>query len=231
MSNQSIVLHLDERWYNALSRQLDKADMTVEGMLDDYLDKLIDRLPEQMRETINREIWDEDWRQREAAEAAQPISVFRVTQGGRTDYLLTEGGASMDVLHTAMRLRAYLLAKGNSPQQFIQAIPVADYITSEVFQDYADELRERTGHVIAALDIDLDRSEFSTLDVLNGWETYAIRDVSMAAWHANRNDSLRWEQRLEIFAGRLEGLEIVPPDRLVEQDSAFSEGWGVTLSG
>lgn len=218
MSNRSIVLHLDERWYGALTRQLKAEDMTVEEKLGEYLGAMIDRLPEQAYDRASREIWAEQ-RQRGAAS----ISVFRVTQDGRTDHLLTEGGASMDALHAAMALRAYLLAKGNSSQRFSQAIPAADHIAPEVFQDCADELRQRTGPVTAALDIDLDRGEFSALDAQEGWETYTIRDVAMAAWHANRNDRLDQNQRQQIFAGRLEGLEIAPPDRLLEQEAEPTE--------
>lgn len=153
-----------------------------------------------------------------AGPATSRLSVFRVTQDGQTDHVLTEGDAAMDVLHTAMRLRTYLLRKGNSSERFIQAIPAADYIAPEVFQDYADELRQRTGRVIAALDVDLDRSEFSTLDALNGWETYTIRDVCVAAWNANHRDGAAWEWRLDRFAAQLEGKEIATPDRLADQE-------------
>ena len=42
MSNRGIVLHLDERWYDALTRQLEKSDSSVEEKLDEYLDAMID---------------------------------------------------------------------------------------------------------------------------------------------------------------------------------------------
>ena len=204
MNSRDITLWLDERWYDALSRQLKKKDTTVEDELNEYLDAMIDQLPEQVREKISREIWEEDQRQREATEAARRISVFRVTQDGRTDHLLTQGTIPVDVLHTAVALRSYLLAKGNSSQRFAERLHSVVDIAPEVFQDYAGELMRRTGRVTAVLDIDLDRGEFSTLDALNGWETYTIRDVSTAAWHANRKDHLAWERRLDIFAGHLE---------------------------
>ena len=204
MNSRDITLWLDERWYDALSRQLKERDTTVEDELNEYLDAMIDQLPEQVREKISREIWEEDQRQREATEAARRISVFRVTQDGRTDHLLTQGTIPVDVLHTAVALRSYLLAKGNSAQRFAKRLQSVVDIAPEVFQDYADELMRRTGRVTAVLDIDLDRGEFSTLDALNGWETYTIRDVSTAAWHANRKDHLAWERRLDIFAGHLE---------------------------
>ena len=217
MNSRDITLWLDERWYDALSRQLKKKDTTVEDELNEYLDAMIDQLPEQVRKKISREIWEEDQRQREATEAARRISVFRVTQDGRTDHLLTQGTIPVDVLHTAVALRSYLLAKGNSSQRFAERLHSVMDIAPEVFQDYAGELMRRTGRVTAVLDIDLDRGEFSTLDALNGWETYTIRDVSTAAWHANRNDRLGREQRLDIFAGRLEQLGIAPPEHLISE--------------
>ena len=189
----------------------------MEEKLDEYLDTLIDQFPERVRERISGEIWEEDQQRRAEAEASRHLSVFRVTQNGRADHLVTECRMPIDVLHAAMALRSYLLAKGNSSQRFAERLHSVVDIAPEVFQDYAGELMRRTGRVTAVLDIDLDRGEFSTLDALNGWETYTIRDVSTAAWHANRNDRLGREQRLDIFAGRLEPLGISPPERLTSE--------------
>ena len=218
MNSCDITVWLDERWYDALSRQLKRKDTTIEDELNAYLDEMLNQLPAPVYKRISREIWEEDQRQRQAAEAARRFSVFRVTQDSRTDHLLTEGAGSMDVLHTAMRLRSYLLRKGNSSERFADAIPAADHIAPEVFQEYADKLRQGSEQMVSALDIDLDRGEFSTLDVVDGWETYTIRDVSVAAWHANRKDGMTWERRLERFAEHLEtrmirceGPEIEPP--------------------
>lgn len=204
MIPHEICVWLDERWYNALSRQLKRKDTTIEDELDAYLDVMLNQLPAPVYERVSREIWEEDQRQREAAEAARRFSVFRVTQDGRTDHLLTEGAGSMDALHAAMRLRTYLLRKGNSSERFADAIPAADDIAPEVFREYADELRQGSGRMVSALDIDLDRGEFSVLDAQDGWETYTTRDVSVAAWHANRKDGMTWERRLERFAEHLE---------------------------
>lgn len=204
MIPHEICVWLDERWYNALSRQLKRKDTTIEDELDAYLDEMLNQLPAPVYERISREIWEEDQRHREAEEASRRFSAFRITQDGRTDHLLAEGGASMDALNTAMRLRTYLLRKGNSSERFAQTIPAANHIAPEVFQEYAGELRQNTGRIVSVLDIDLDRGEFSTLDVVDGWETYTIRDVSVAAWHANRKDGMTWERRLDRFAEHLE---------------------------
>ena len=223
MADRQIELWVNERWYDALSRQLEKQDTTVEEKLEEYLDALVEQLPESVYEKVSREIWEENRQEREAAEAARRVSVFRVTQDGGTDCLLTKGAASMDALHTAMRLRAYQLAKGNSPQRFIQTIPAADYISPEVFLDYADEFRKGTGRVVAVLDIDLDQGKFSALDAQYGWASYAVRDVCTVAWRASQKDGLRWERRLDTFAARLEGKEITPEHRLDLSQVTFSD--------
>ena len=67
----------------------------------------------------------------------RPLSVFRLTQDGRTDHLLAEGDAAMDMLHTAQRLRAYLVEKDTTAQRFAQTLPAVDHIAPEVFQAYA----------------------------------------------------------------------------------------------
>ena len=139
------------------------------------------------------------------------VSVFRVTQDGRTDHLLTEGSGAMDTLHAALRLRAYLADKTDSSERFAQTIPAADVIAPEVFQDYADELRQGAGRVTAALDIDLDKGTFSTMAGADGWQTYTVSDVLTAAWNATVPHWSDWEARRCVFAEQLE-------DKLIDQE-------------
>ena len=222
MADRQIELWINERWYAALEKHLG-GEEAVQQKLEDMLDGLIDQLPDRVCAQVSREIREDDRQQREAAEAARRLSVFRVTQDGRTDHLLAEGTASMDAFHTALRLRAYLLAKGNSSQRFIQTIPAADHIAPEVFQEYADEALQGTGRVVTALDIDLDRNKFSTLSALNGWESYTTRDVSTAAWRASQKNGMKREWRLDAFAAHLDGKEITPEHRLDVSQVTFAD--------
>ena len=91
MNSRDITVWLDERWYDALSRQLEKKDTTIEDELNAYLDEMLNQLPAPVYERISREIWEEEQRRCQEAEAARRFSVFRVTKDGRTDHLLTEG--------------------------------------------------------------------------------------------------------------------------------------------
>ena len=117
----------------------------------------------------------------------------------------------MDTLHTALRLQEYLVAKDSSSTRFAQVIPAADTIAPEVFRECAEEMRQNTGKVIAALDIDLDRDMLSTMTGPDGWQTYAINNILMAAWEATRPDHMEWNARRCIFADQLE-------DKLIAQE-------------
>ena len=153
---------------------------------------------------------EQPYRDREPR-AIRSISVFRVTQNGRTEHLLTEGDGAMETLHTALRLQEYLVAKDSSSTRVAQVIPAADTIAPEVFRECAEEMRQDTGKVIAALDIDLDRDMLSTMAGPNGWQTYTINNILMAAWEATRPDHMEWNGRRCIFADQLE-------DKLIDQE-------------
>ena len=222
MSLRSITVYLDEPWYNALARQAKKEDMTVEEKLDEYLDALIDQLPEKVCDKVSREIWQE-----ERQKAAQRCSVLRVTQGGQTEHLLIEGAASLDALHAAVRLRSFLLSKVGQPSlRFAETLHGTVDIAPEVFQEHAEELRQGAGQTVAALDINLDRSEFSMLDTEGGhWLKYAVPDVLSALWHAQRNPAMTSEQQQTIFDSRLDGMEIYTPEAPdMEEESSPTMG-------
>ena len=224
MSLRSITVYLDEPWYNALARQAKKEDMTVEEKLEDCLDALIEQLPERVRDRVSREVWEEHQRE---LEASRRCSVLRITQDGRTDHLLTEGVASLDALHAAVRLRSFLLSKVGQPSlRFAETLHGTVDIAPEVFQENAEELRQGAGQTVAALDINLDRSEFSMLDTEGGhWLKYAVPDVLSALWHSQRNPSLTSEQQQTIFDSRLDGLEIFTTEApAMEEESSPTMG-------
>lgn len=154
---------------------------------------------------------DEQPHQDQEPRVVRSVSVFRVTQHGRADHLLTEGDGAMDTLHAALQLRDYLVTKDSSSARFTQIIPAADTIAPEMFREYADEIRQDAGRVIAALDIDLDRGTFSTMAGADGWQTYTVSDISMAAWKATLPDHAEWNERRCIFADQLE-------DKLIDQE-------------
>ena len=84
MSSKEIVLWLDQRWYDALSKQL--KDETLEEHLESVLDQMCDQLPQREYERISQEIWRERQQAEQEREAARRFAVFHVTEEGNTVY-------------------------------------------------------------------------------------------------------------------------------------------------
>ena len=88
MRGREITLWLDERWYDALSKQL-KGE-TLEEHLENILDEMCNQLPHREYERISHEFWAEQQAEEEAREAARRFAVFHVTENGSSDYILAE---------------------------------------------------------------------------------------------------------------------------------------------
>ena len=102
MRDREITLWLDERWYDALSKQL-KGE-TLEEHLENILDEMCNQLPQREYERISHELWAEQQAEEEAREAARRFAVFHVTENGSSDYILAE--EKLELLSTARRLRS-----------------------------------------------------------------------------------------------------------------------------
>ena len=98
MTQKEIVLWLDQRWYDALSRHL--KDLTLEEHLEEVIDRLCNDLPEREYKRISEAIWQEKQDARHAAEAARRFAVFHVTEGDDSLYFIAE--EDIDMLHSAI---------------------------------------------------------------------------------------------------------------------------------
>ena len=202
MSKRNVVLKVDEQWYDALSSFLKERGTLVENQLCECFDMMLNQLPSSVYEKISREIWEEEQR---TLAAEQRVSVLRITQNDQTDHRLTQGRRAMDMMCTAECLRTYLLLKGPATSlRFMEGVDNGEDITPEQFQEYTDELRQGSGRTVTALDVNLDRGEFSVLDSVDGWETYTIRDVCHAAWYTDQMNNTGRDLRVDAFAAQLE---------------------------
>ena len=76
MSSREISIWIDERWYDALTRNL-KGD-TLEERLEELVDQMCNQLPEHEYERISREIWQEQQERNQEQEAARKFAVFQI---------------------------------------------------------------------------------------------------------------------------------------------------------
>ena len=205
MTQKEIVLWLDQRWYDALSRHL--GDETLEDHLEEVIDRLCNDLPESEYKRISEAIWQEKQDARQAAEAARRFAVFHVTEGDDSLYFIAE--EDIDMLHVATRLRSYIRKQGkNIPERFTGMFTRGERIEQEQFKTFTAERMENTGRVTGAFDIDLDEGTFDALHIMDGWQRFQIKDVSTAAYFANKKTGASWDDRWRVFLDRLDGKQI-----------------------
>ncbi len=200
MSSCEIVLWLDERWYDALSKHL--KDETLEQHLEEVIDELCNQLPQQEYERISAEIWQEEQQRKQEWEESKRLAVFHVRENGEEVYLQTE--RDLEFLDTARLLRRYLREESDAPV-FAKMLYNAEEITAEQFQQMAVLRMENTGKVTGAFELDFDAQTIVSLNIIDGWMIYNMKDVSTAAYFANKKWGLSEQERRTRFSQRLNG--------------------------
>ena len=133
--------------------------------------------------------------------------MFKVTERGEQScYLVDE---PIEFLGAARSLRSYLKSE-KSQGSFRHYYAATRDITPQEMEQYSLERERNTGRVTGAFEIDLDRGEFSALDIRTGWHLYSVKDVCAAAYHAERKTYATIDERLNRFLDRLDGKELSP---------------------
>lgn len=204
MSSREIVLWLDERWYDALERQL-KGE-TLQERLESFLDELCNHLlPDYEYEQISKEVYEERMEREAQREADRRFSVFCVTERGEQSCFLVE--QPIDLLAAARSMRHYNRRDDSSPD-FRHYYATATDIPLDTFNTYAQERQENTGRVVGAFNIDLDAGTFAALNIKDGWHTFTVRDVVTAAYYADRKNGEINAERTGKLLGYLAGKEL-----------------------
>lgn len=216
MSSREISIWLDERWYDALSKHL--KDETLEEHLENVIDEMCNQLPRQEYERISTLIWQEEQRNKEAAEAGRRFAVFHVTEHGESVYFLAE--ENLELLQAAVKLRSYLRKPPeDSPARFLGMLSRGERISTEQFDTYVKERLDNTGRVTGAFDIDLDNGTFDALNIMDGWQRFRIQDISTAAYYATKKSYASQEHRWKVFLDRLDGKQLT-----AETETQFLRG-------
>lgn len=216
MSSREISIWLDERWYDALSKHL--KDETLEEHLENVLDEMCNQLPRQEYERISMLIWQEEQRNKEAAEAGRRFAVFHVTEHGESVYFLAE--ENLELLQAAVKLRSYLRKPPeDSPARFLGMFSRGERISAEQFDTYVKERLDNTGRVTGAFNIDLDNGTFDALNIMDGWQRFRIHDVSTAVYYATKKSYASQEHRWRVFLDRLDGKQLT-----AETEAQFLRG-------
>ena len=215
-----ITLWIDRRWKDAIEKHL--KDETLEEHLEDVLDELCNQLPEREYERISAEIYAEDAARRTEEEAARTYAAYHVVENGQEWYFKTSPGE--ELLDAAEKLRGYVTGeKSAGPELFIKLFADGCPITAEEYNALTTLRMENTGKVRGVFDINFDKREFSAVHIMDGWQTWAMRDVSVAAYHATRSQFASNDDQWRKLLDHLSGKEITTAGHLSARIFSFGD--------
>ena len=215
-----ITLWIDRRWKDAIEKHL--KDETLQEHLENVLDTLCNQLPEQEYKRISSEIYAEDAAEREAREAARTYAAYHVTERGQEWYFKTSPGE--ELLVACKKLRGYITAeKGTAPDKFIGMFFGGQPITAKEFDALTAVRMENTGKVRGVFDLNFDKREFSAVHIMDGWQTWAMRDVSVAAYHATQSQFASSDDQWRKLLDHLSGKEITSAGHLSARNFSFGD--------
>lgn len=209
MSDIDITLYLNKYRVRALSDALgDQTAETVEDKLTEAFDTLYQEyVPDEQRASIEAMIESEYAAEQAKMEAARRFAVYHIRENG-DDYHFTSD-LFRSPMQAAYRYRLYKRGElSAAPETFADAFIETNPVAIEYFNEVCADIHS-DNRITALFEFDLDEGQVSIYDsVDNEWQTYSLRDFSVAAYKAFRSDYRSEEGRREIFNNTLVGKEL-----------------------
>ena len=217
---EKIVLWIDRRWLTAIEKRLN--GQTLQEHMEDVLDEICNQLPEREYKRISAEIYAEDAARRTEEEAARTYAAYHVVENGQEWYFKTTPGE--ELLDASEKLRGYVTAeKGTVPDLFIKLFADGQPITVEEYNALTALRMENTGKVRGVFDVNFDKQEFSAVQIMDGWQTWVMRDVSAAVYHATRSQFASSDDKWRKLLDHLSGKEITSAGHLSARNFSFGD--------
>lgn len=215
-----ITLWIDRRWKDAIEKHL-KGE-TLQEHLENVLDELCNQLPEHEYERISRAIQSEAAAQRAEEEAARTYAAYHVVENGQEWYFKTTPGE--ELLDACKKLRSYITTEESpAPDLFIKMFAGGQPITAEEYDALTVLRMQNTGKNRGVFDVNFDKREFSAVHIMDGWRTWAMRDVSPSVYHATRSRFASADEQLSKLLELLDGMEITSAGHLSARNFSFSD--------
>ena len=129
-----------------------------------------------------------------------------------------------ELLAVGKKLRGYVTKdSGVAPDKFIGMFFGGQPITAKEFDALTAPRMENTGKVRGVFDVNFDKREFSAVHIIDGWQTWAMRDVSVAVYHATRSQFASGDDKWRKLLDHLKGKEITSAGHLCAQNFSFGE--------
>ena len=154
-------------------------------------------------------------------DAAVTCAAYRVTENGQTWCFTTSPGE--EPMGAAQTLRRYCTSAEHSTDKFISLYSQAQPITPEEYQRMILLRMENTGKVAGVFDLDFDKREFSAVHIMDGWTTWAMRDVIPSIYQATSSRFATADEQLRKLLELLDGMELTSAGHLTAQNFSFSD--------
>lgn len=209
MNDIDITLYLNEYRVQALADTLgSQTAETVEDKLTEAFDTLYQEyVPDEQRASIEARNERENAAEQARLEAARRFAVYHIRENGddchfTSDYFLSP-------MQAAYRYRLYERGELSAdPKTFAAAFIETNPVSLEYFGKVCADIHA-DDRVTALLEFDLDEGWVSVhISTDDDWQTYSLRDFSVAACKAFRSDYRSEECRREIFNDSLAGKEV-----------------------
>lgn len=209
MNDIDITLYINKYRVQALAYALcNQTAETVEDKLAEAFDTLYQEyVPDEQRASIEATIENEYAAEQAEMEAARRFAVYHIRENG-DDYHFTS-----DHFRSPMQAayRYLLYERGElsaAPKTFADAFIETSPVDLDYFKKVCSDIHS-DNRISALLEFDLDEGRVSVYDGMdNEWQTYSLRDFSVAAYKAFRSDYRSEEGRREIFNSSLAGKEL-----------------------
>ena len=135
------------------------------------------------------------------------FGIFHIQENGQETYFASVG--NHELLHTADQLRRYVQHE-KTASAFENLYPNRVEITEHEFDRYAKKRLDNSGGVTGAFHIDFNNDMFSGLHIMDGWQSFQIKDICSAVNHAMRKRDASVDEQWDRILDRLHGKEITP---------------------
>ena len=199
MDSVSIELWLDKRQLAALEQALTEDGTTVERTMQEQLNELYaQRVPLEQQEKIQQALDAERLESQRNAEASARYAGLHITENGQEHYLSTKSG--QEFLDMAILMRRYVRGTfGDKEKGFARCIYGAEEISPQRFEQLAAWRLENFGKVTGLVEIDFDKGLLSALNIMDGWQSFRLKDVSSAAYFCGQERPCEQGGSLEYF--------------------------------
>lgn len=220
MSDVDVTVFYNEHRVAAMERALKGTGTRLEDQVKDALEKLYEELvPAAEREQIEAHISQEQSEEYARQQAARRFSLVHFHDADEDFHFTSELISSFYSMANRYRYRVKdevgLTTLDGLSRHFGEVDPI-DEVTFSILSDgMPDDPR-----ITAIADFDFENNTVSILERGDDeWHSYDLKDVSVAAYKADRKSGLSLETRQAIFEEALDGKELVFDDVEAEDEN------------